>query len=196
MPLRTLRMVKPEIRILGVDDGQFVPHSRSKVHVIGLVFRGRDWVEGSMSTRITVDGFDATQNIADMVMASPHYRQIRVIMLNGITFAGFNVVDIKELSARTDVPVIAVTSKKPNLTEVQAALMHLPDSEKRWEAVLNAGELFSVSTNRGKRRIFVEAVGLSKSLAVEILRLTSTRSKIPEPLRVAHIVASGISQAL
>ncbi len=149
-----------------------------------------------MSTRITVDGFDATQNIADMVMASPHYRQIRVIMLNGITFAGFNVVDIKELSARTDMPVIAVTSKKPNLTEVQAALMHLPDSEKRWEAVLNAGEMFSVSTNRGKRRIFVEAVGLSKSLAVEILRLTSTRSKIPEPLRVAHIVASGISQAL
>ena len=179
-----------------MDDGVFVPHAPALVSVVGIVFRGGYWMDGVLHTEILVDGFDATQKIAEMVMASPHYRQIRVIMLNGITFAGFNVVDIKELSARTGLPVIAVTSKKPNLAEVQAALKHLPDSQKRWEAVLNAGELFSVSTNKGKWRIFVEAMGLSKSLAVEILRLTSTRSKIPEPLRVAHIVASGISDAL
>ena len=29
-----------------------------------------------------------------MIVASPHYKQLRVIMLNGLTFAGFNVLDI------------------------------------------------------------------------------------------------------
>jgi endonuclease V-like protein UPF0215 family len=41
--------------------------------------------------------------------------------------------------------------------------------------------------------VYVEIAGLSKEAAAEILRLTSTRSKVPEPLRVAHIMASGIN---
>jgi len=190
---RSLRVVKSEIRVLGVDDGQFVPHSKSQVHVVGIVFRGGYWLEGAMSTLITIDGFDATGNIAEMIKNSPHYRQLRVVMLNGITFAGFNVVDIKELNAQTGLPVIAVTNKKPNLKEVRAALEHLPESKKRWNAVLNAGELLSITTRDGKRKIYVETAGISRSVAIEVLRLTSTRSKIPEPLRVAHLVASGIS---
>ena len=40
MSPKTLRVIKPEIRVLGVDDGQFVPHSKSHVLVVGVVFRG------------------------------------------------------------------------------------------------------------------------------------------------------------
>ena len=190
---RTLRVVKPEIRILGIDDGQFVPHSKSQVHVVGVVFRGNCWLEGIMSSMVTVDGFDATSNISNMITSSPHYKQLRVVMLNGITFAGFNVVDIKLLNVKTGLPVIAVTSKKPDLTEVHNALRHLSGTEEHWNAVLNAGELFPVTTRGEKKKIYVETAGISKSLAEEVIRLTSTRSKIPEPLRVAHLVASGIS---
>jgi endonuclease V-like protein UPF0215 family len=114
-------------------------------------------------------------------------------MLNGITLGGFNVVDIRELNVKTGLPVIAVTSKKPNLEQVHAALKNLPRSEERWAAVMNAGELFSVTTRDGRRKIYVETAGISEPVAEQVLRLTSTRSKIPEPLRVAHLVASGIS---
>jgi endonuclease V-like protein UPF0215 family len=186
-------VVKPEIRVLGVDDGVFTPHVEAWVPVIGVVFRGGYWFDGIMHTKIAVDGFDATEKIASMITNSSHYRQLRVIMLNGITFGGFNVVDIKALNAKTGLPVVAVTREKPNLTEIHEALKHLPKSEERWSAVLNAGELVEVATRHGKERVYVHAAGISAEDARRVLRLTSTRSNVPEALRVAHLIASGLS---
>ena len=193
MSCKSLQFVKPEIRVLGIDDGKFKPYSKEQVLVAGVVFRGGYWLDGVMSTQIRVDAFDATAKISIMIKSSPHYKQLRVIMLNGITFAGFNIVDMKELDEKTGLPVIAVVSKKPDLNRVHAALQNLALSEERWKAITNAGDIFPVITRVGKQPIYVEAVGISKELVIEILRLTSTRSKIPEPLRVAHMVASGIS---
>jgi endonuclease V-like protein UPF0215 family len=190
---KSFRVVKPEIRVLGVDDGVFTPHVEAWVPVVGVVFRGGYWLDGVMHTNIAVDGFDATEKISAMITNSPHYRQLRVIMLNGITFAGFNVVDIKALNAETRLPVIAVTREKPNLAEIRAALKHLPKSEERWSAVLNAGDLVEVATMHGKERIYVHVAGISAEDARKVLRLTSTRSNVPEALRVAHLIASGVS---
>jgi endonuclease V-like protein UPF0215 family len=190
---KSFRVVKPEIRVLGVDDGVFTPHVEAWVPVIGVVFRGGYWFDGIMHTKIAVDGFDATEKIASMITNSSHYRQLRVIMLNGITFGGFNVVDIKALNAKTGLPVVAVTREKPNLTEIHEALKHLPKSEERWSAVLNAGELVEVATRHGKERVYVHAAGISAEDARRVLRLTSTRSNVPEALRVAHLIASGLS---
>jgi endonuclease V-like protein UPF0215 family len=187
-------VIKPEIRVLGVDDSVFTPHIEALVPVIGVVFRGGYWLDGVMHTKIAVDGFDATEKIASMVTASPHFRQLRVIMLNGITFAGFNVVDLKALNAETRLPVIAVTREKPNLAEIRQALRHLPKSEERWNAVLNAGELVEVTTRYEKEKIYVHVAGILEEDARKILRLTSTRSNIPEALRVAHLIASGVSR--
>jgi len=193
---RSIRVIKPEIRVLGVDDGKFTPHSKEHVPVVGVVFRGGSWLDGVMHTVLTVDEFDATEKIAKMVVCSPHYRQLRVIMLNGVTFAGFNIVDIKALNAQTGLPVIAVTQKKPDLAKVHQALTNLPDSENRWKAILNAGKIFRVTTRNGKQKIFAECAGIETETAQALLRLTSTRSSIPEALRVAHLIASGITTPL
>jgi endonuclease V-like protein UPF0215 family len=190
---KSFGVVKPEIRVLGVDDGVFTPRMKGLVPVVGVVFRGGYWLDGVMHTQIAVDGFDATEKMSSMITNSPHHKQLRVIMLNGITFAGFNVVDIKMLNTETGLPVIAVTREKPNLAEVQEALKNLPRSEERWNAILNAGELFEVVTRHGKEKIYMHVVGISEADAERILRLTSTRSNIPEALRVAHLIASGIS---
>jgi uncharacterized protein len=190
---RTLRVIKPEIRVLGVDDGKFTPHSKDQVHIVGVVFRGGYWIEGILHTTVTVDNFDATVRIADMVIASPHYRQLRVIMLNGITFAGFNIVDIRALNAKTKLPVIALTQKKPNLVKVRSALKNLPSSEERWKAICNAGEIIPVTAKHGKQKIYMEIAGITQETAQQIIKLTSTRSNLPEALRVAHLIASGIS---
>ena len=190
---KSIRVIKPEIRVLGIDDGKFTPHSREQVLVVGVVFRGGNWLDGIMHTLLVVDGFNATEKIAKMVTGSPHYKQLRVIMLNGITFAGFNIVDIKTLNAQTGLPVIAVTQKKPDLTKVHQALANLPDSEDRWNAILNAGEIFPITTRNSKQKIYVELAGITIETASALLRLTSTRSNIPETLRVAHLIASGIT---
>ncbi|MGD8505037.1 MAG: DUF99 family protein [Candidatus Bathyarchaeota archaeon] len=191
-----IRVVKPEIRILGIDDGVFTPHTRGLVDVIGVVFRGGYWLNGVMRTQVEIDGMDATERIASMIVASPHYDQLRIVMLNGVTMAGFNVVDIEKLHEDVKLPVIAVTRDKPNFNDIRKALQNLPQSEKRWEAIEKAGKIMRVCTRTGEEPVFAHVAGISEEDAKRILKSTSTRSNIPEALRVAHLVASGLGRLM
>jgi len=195
LSLKKFRVIKPEIRVLGIDDGVFMPRMRALVPVVGVVFRGGYWLDGVMHTKIKVDGLEATSKISSMILNSPHYKQLRVIMLNGVTFAGFNVVDVKKLNAKTKLPVIAVTREKPNFNEIHKALRNLPKSEERWKAIQNAGKIFEVSTRNKDEMVYMQMSGICEEDARKIVQLTSTRSNIPEALRVAHLIASGISIA-
>ena len=189
-----IRRVKPEIRVLGVDDGVFVPHSKGVATVVGVVYRGGYWLDGVMRTEVEIDGMDATEKIASMITTSPHYGQLRVVMLNGVTFAGFNMVDIKKLFERVRLPVITVTREKPDFDDIRRALRNLPEYENRLEAMENAGKLIEVHTRDAEQAVYVQIVGISEKDAEKILKSTSTRSNIPEALRVAHIIASGLTR--
>jgi uncharacterized protein len=191
LAVRDFRTIKSEIRVLGVDDGKFIPRTEGRVIVIGVVFRGGCWLDGAMHTNVAIDGFDATERIASMINCSTHCKQLRLIMLNGITFAGFNVVDIRKLNFATKLPVIALTGDKPDLNSIRDALNNLPKTEERWKTVLEAGEIHEI-TSRGKK-LYVVLSGISLIDAQKIVKLTATRSSFPEPLRVAHIIASGIT---
>ena len=194
MSYKRFRSIKPEIRVLGVDDGVFIPHSKGLVDVVGVVFRGGYWLDGVMRTEVEVDGLDGTEKIASMIIESPHYKQLRIIMLSGITLAGFNVVDIKELYNKTGLPVIAITRDMPNMKEIEQAIERLPEKEKRWRAIQNAGEMIKVQTRKEEEPIYMQIAGIKREDAEKIVKITSTRSNIPEPLRVAHIIASGLTK--
>jgi len=190
-----IRAVKPEIRVLGIDDGVFTPHSKELTDVVGVVFRGGHWLDGFMHTQVQVDGMDATEKLTRMITESPHYQQLRVIMLNGVTLAGFNVVDLAELHKKTKLPVIAVTRDSPDFEDIRKALRNLSQMEARWKAIEKAGKIHEVCTREGEAPVFVHAVGISKRMTERIMKSTSTRSNIPEPLRVAHIIASGLRRS-
>ncbi|NOZ81535.1 MAG: DUF99 family protein [Candidatus Micrarchaeota archaeon] len=179
-------MVKNEIRIAGVDDG---PFQGEKCLVIATIFRGGNFLDGLLSTEITVDGTDATEKIGRMI-ANSKFKDLRVIMLDGITVGGFNVVDIKELNRSTGLPVIAVSRRHPDFNRFLKGLENLDKKEQRIKAVENAGELYC--TNNGKTKLWFQISGIGKTDAEKILKMTCVRSNIPEPLRVAHIIASGI----
>lgn len=185
------RVIKTEIHVLGIDDGKFTPHTKGDVIVIGVVFRGGCSIDGIMHTNVSIVGLDATEKLALMINSSPHRKQLRLVMLNGITFAGFNVVDLKKLNSETKLPVMALTHEKPDLDAIHRALKNLPNEEERWRTVLEAGEINEV-INKGIK-IYVEIAGISLADAQKIIKITSTRSSLPEPLRVAHLIASGIS---
>ena len=188
---KSFGVIKPEIRVLGIDDGKFIPHTKGSALVVGAVFRGGYSIDGVIHTKIAIDGLDATEKFASMINTSHHRKQIRLVMLNGITFAGFNVVDLKKLHLKTGLPVIAITHNKPDLDAICLALKNLPESEERWRLVVEAGEIYEVSNNNTK--VYVELAGISLNDAQKIIKLTSNRSSLPEPLRVAHLIASCIS---
>ncbi len=177
--------------MVGIDDGKFTPHTNGTALVVGVVMRGGGSIDGVMHTHVAIDGLDATAKLAAMINASPHKRQLRVIMLSGVTLAGFNLVDINALHTATGLPIIALTHDKPDLDAIHDALKHLPETEERWRIVLAAGEIHEVPCHGSK--VYLELAGLSLADALTIVELTATRGCVPEPLRVAHLIASGIT---
>jgi endonuclease V-like protein UPF0215 family len=180
--------------VLGVDDGVFIPHTTGIVEVFGVVYRGDCCFEGVMRTEVTIDGLDATEKIAAMINRSQYHDEIRVVVLDGVTFAGFNVVDIKELSYRIDLPVISVVREKPDLEKISVALENLSDFEVRWCAMQNAEKIYQVESRKGENPIYIHIAGILLDDAKKIIQQTSTHSLIPEALRVAHIIASGLTR--
>ncbi|MBD3388845.1 MAG: DUF99 family protein [Candidatus Altiarchaeales archaeon] len=181
--------IKDEVRVLGLDDGPF-KRDDSDVLVVGAVFRGGSFMDGVISTRVSVDGLDSTARLAE-VIGKTRFRDLRVIMLDGIAFGGFNVVDINRLCEETGLPVIVVTRNMPDFREIRRALMNLRDGKDRYRLMEDAGEPKPVET-RDNKFVYIQAAGINFKDAEEIVRLSSTRSLIPEPIRVAHLIAQGV----
>ena len=186
---KKFRIIKQEIRILGVDDSPFPSHTTEKVMLVGTVFRAGNWLDGVLSTHIYGDGTDATEKISKMVTNSRNLGQLGVIMLDGITFGGFNLVNVRQIFESTGLPVIVIMRKITNFEHIKKALKRFDDWEDRWANVLEAGEVYKVDN---PEPIYMQIYGIEREDAEDIIRLSTTRSAIPEPLRVAHIIASGI----
>jgi hypothetical protein len=136
---------------------------------------------------VDVDGLDATNKISDMIRTSPYYQQLRVIMLNGTICAGFNTVNLKKLFELTGLPIISITKEKPDINYLKLILRTLPQWMKRWKDIEEAGEIIILKREHSK--IYLQIAGLLRVDAEKTISISSTRSIIPEPLRVAHIVS-------
>lgn len=183
--------IKPQIRILAIDDSALkTPYlNTGNITIIGTFFRGGEQLDGVLRSEITKDGMDATDIIIQMIKNSKYYPQIRVIMLDGVTYAGFNPVDIKKLYDETDIPIIVFMRSCPDFEKIRLALEHLSEAEKRWGIIQRAGKIYKIPQ---ENPVFIQLCGIDKESAVGIVRLASTHSNIPEPLRVAHLIATGV----
>lgn len=179
--------MKREIRIVGFDDASFDKFADSEVMVIGAVFRGGLWLEGVMTDAVAVDGDDATSILIKMVGRSRFKSQLQCIMLDGIALGGFNIVDIELLSEKTKIPVIAVMRDYPEFEKMHAALRKLGKGDKIG-LLEKAGEIHKAE------EIYFQVTGMTVEKAREMLKMTSTRAQIPEPVRVAHLIGAGIGK--
>lgn len=181
--------MKNQIRILGIDDSPFSFSDKYSI-IIGVIMRGGSYIEGVLSRKIEVDGDDGTFKCIDMVKKSKHNKQLKSILLNGINFCGFNVINIEKIYLETDIPVITVTRDKPNFEKIKNALIkNFSDWKNKFE-IIEKGSLYKVDTNFNP--IYIKCVGINFEEAKEIIKISTIRGVIPEPIRVAHIIASGI----
>ena len=183
--------VKKEIRIIGIDDSPFTRSQKDPLLVIGTVHRGSQDIEGILTTKITIDGEDSTDQIIQMINRSRHKEQLQAIMLDGIAVGGFNVIDIKELSDRTRLPVLVIMRRKPNMHKVVQALSHVPNFRKRLRLMENAGTIRELKLESGS--LFFQRKGISVEKAREIILVSIRRGHMPEPIRCSHLIAAGIA---
>ncbi len=155
--------------------------------------RGSVQIDGILRTYVQIDGLDATEKIAKIIIQSK-FKDSRVIMLDGITFAGFNIVNIKELYELTKMPVIAVNRKMPDINEFMKAMKKLPFYQTRVKAVKDAGKIYSltIKTKNSKGKIFYQRVGITKKDAEKVIKTSIYTSLFPEAVRIAHLIATGV----
>ncbi len=187
--------MKPQFRVLGMDDGPF-KFSEQRAVVVGVVAR-KGYVDAVLKTRVAVDGDDSTAALAELVLSSGYADQLEAVMLDGACVAGFNVVDINELHRRTSLPVVTVTRDRPDMPKIRDALRRLGTSPgpgrrmaENWRerlARLERTRLIEVDT--GHKPVYVGFVGIEAAEAKGIVRASTVRGAIPEPLRLAHMIA-------
>ena len=182
--------IKDEIRIIAWDDCAF-RFRQKQVLIVGVVFRGGKFLDGLLSTKIKKDGMDATEKLIDSITNSRNYDQLSLIMLDGISYAGFNLIDIKLLNKKTKLPVIAVQRKLPNIKKFNDTMKIFKDYKGRVAIVRKAGKFYRYKIPHGE--IFYQKCGMGDEYCRKILAMTCIRSNVPEPLRVAHLIASGLS---
>ncbi|HLF05731.1 MAG TPA: DUF99 family protein [Thermoplasmata archaeon] len=182
--------LKDEVRVLGVDDSPFT-FDDDRSLLLGVVARLPGYVEGVLSAPVKVDGDDATAAIAKMVSQSRFVKQVRCVMLDSPCMAGFNVVDMDALHSETGIPVMSVSRDEPDFVKIEAALRkHFDDWEKR--LALLKGPVWK--TRSVARPVFVSAHGIERHEAERLIALSIVRGAIPEPIRLAHIIGSGIAR--
>jgi endonuclease V-like protein UPF0215 family len=182
--------MKPQIRILGIDDSPFKFHDK-KTTVIGVVMRIPSYIEAVLKTEVEVDGNDACEKLEGMINSSRYKEQLKLVMLDGVALGGFNVIDIEEMYRKIDLPIVTITREKPNLKAMEAALKeHFKDWKKRFD-IVRKGELVMVKTKH--KPIFVKFIGIDLDEVKTIIELSTVRGALPEAIRVAHLIASGVA---
>jgi len=179
-------MLKKEIRVIGIDDSPFRKFKKGKVLVVGTVFRGGLFLDGVLSTKVNIDGNDSTKKLIDMINKCKFKPQLQCIFLNGIAVAGFNVIDVKELNKKTKLPVVVVIRRKPNIEKIKKTLVKI-NKKSKIRLIEKAGSVIPAG------KIYMQITGISIEKAKEILKIVCTRSLIPEPIRMSHLIASGIT---
>jgi len=181
-------LAKPHPRVVGVDDGAFGRRD-TFAPIAAVVVSAPAYVEAVRRARVRVDGTDGTDVVVGLVRATGVGAGLRALLIDGAVVGGFNVLDLDRLHAELGVPVVALTWRPPDFARIHAALRSWfgGDAERRWR-LLRAHRLFRVPT--GEAPILAAAVGCRTKDAVEIVRRTTVRGFWPEPLRLAHLVAS------
>ena len=185
-----------EFRVVGVEDGGFSRKLQScgiqKALFVCVLLRGK-WINDFQADMITVDGLDATEKLTSML----HRWSFDAVMLAGVSFAGFNLVDPTIVFEEFSNPVIVISRTKPNNIAVKNALrQHFEDWRIRWRVFEKLGSVYEVVSMPAEPPVYVEVVGTEMNWASRLIRATSVCCRVPEPIRVARLVARGLTRML
>lgn len=172
--------------LIAFDDAPFALDQSEPVKLVGAVFAGTRF-DGVLIGDIKKDGDDATSCIIKLISDSKFREHIQFLMLQGITFAGFNVVDPNQICNALCLPVLIVTRKEPDFAAIREALFkHVPGGEEKWRIIESIGPMESLN------EIWIQRVEISREDAESTLRKFTLHGQIPEPLRVAHLIAGAL----
>jgi endonuclease V-like protein UPF0215 family len=183
-----LHLNKPGIRALGVAES--FRQGRKRSVLAGVVMRSDLVVDGVVIGKTSVGGDDATSSIVSIYRRLKR-NDVNLILVSGAILSLYNIVDVDELSRRSRLPVVCLTYKETSGIE-DSIRRHFPDtSEAKLKLYRRLGKRTGVSLRSG-HRVYVRMAGLELSTLKPILDTFTLQGSIPEPVRVAKLVARAL----
>ena len=177
---------KKGVRVLGVSES--FQRSDTRSTVAAVVMRGDMRIDGIGFCGPTVGGTDATDQLISMYDRLAR-DDIRAWMLGGCVISWFNVVDSVRLYETTEVPVVCVSYNPSEGIERYIREYFPEDWEERVNQMDRGGSRESVPLATG-HSVFIATAGLGLRKAQRLVDQFTLDGRIPEPIRVARIVAS------
>jgi uncharacterized protein len=178
--------MRPLSNVIGIDDAPFQRSHRGNVGLVGAIFT-KNRLDGVSVGHARRDGVDATRQIARMVRESSCFPQLQAVILQGIAVAGFNVIDIHALSGLLERPVLVVARRAPDLVAIRRALLErVAGGARKWKLIERAGPMERIGA------VYVQRAGLDRTRAERYLRDSTLHGSLPEPLRIAHLIAGAL----
>ncbi|MBO3769700.1 MAG: DUF99 family protein [Thermoproteota archaeon] len=179
---------KKAIRALGIAES--FKRSFEKAILAGVVMRSDFLIDGFSFAKTTITGDDATDSVI-LLYKSLKREDVNLIMVSGVVISMYNIVDVNRIFQETGKPVLAVTYRSSMGIE-EAIKKHFPDNwERKLEAYRRLGPRKEIRLKTGFK-IFVRNVGIDDFDSKIILNKFTVFGKIPEPIRVARLLARSI----
>ncbi|MGI0100100.1 MAG: DUF99 family protein [Candidatus Micrarchaeaceae archaeon] len=159
---------------------------RDRALLVCMIFRD-GYMEGMLSTSVGVDGTDSTVRIIRMLGSSRFGEQVRILLFNGIAVAGLNIIDTAELERKLKAKVVLLNRRRQDARELIRALRGFSRASKSDVS----GRVKLVKDYSSVKPI--RANGLFMQSSLESHYVERFAGKAFEALRIAHIVASGLS---
>ncbi len=177
-------------RVVGVEDGGFSRESSIlKALLVSVLLQGVSILDFQMSD-IKVDGLDATEKL----ILTLRRWSFNSVILAGVSFAGFNLIDPNLVFKEFKKPVIVVARTEPNNLAVKNALLHhFEDWKARWRIIEGLGPVHKIVSMPNEPPLYAEIIGADLEWASALIRKLCTCCRIPEPIRVARLIARGLT---
>ena len=153
----------------------------------GVVMRKDFVVDGFVFGHTTIEGNDATDSILQMYKKL-NRDDISFLMISGLIISMYNIVDIKKIWNEIKIPVIGVTYDDSKGIE-DAIKFHFPNSyQSKIAEYHNLGERTKFTLHTGYE-LYVRIEGCTIQETTNLLDAFTLQGSVPEPLRVAHMLA-------
>ena len=188
-----LHVHKKGFRTLGVSES-FVKGVSEKSILAGVVMRADMMIDGFTFSRVTVGGLDATDKILEMYK-SLNRDDINLLMLNGCVISWYNVIDLHRVSDETGLPLICVTYNESAGLERYFKEYFPDDWMTRVEIYRRNRERTAITLSTG-HTVYIRFIGMSIEEAKGVLNKFTSHGSVPEPLRVARLLARALIKDL
>lgn len=153
----------------------------------GVVIRRDFIIDGFVFGKCTVEGDDATDAILDMYFRL-NRDDISYMIISGLVIAMYNIIDIKKIWEKIKIPIIGVTYEESGGLD-DAIRYHFPNSySSKIEKYHSLGNRTEITLHTGYK-LYLRTEGCLPDDAKKFLDLVTIQGSVPEPVRVAQLLA-------